>query len=415
MALGSGSGSRTLGRYELIAEVAKGQLGALWAAHSPESEDSSVVMIRRVPTSAPVTPDEIDHLSEGAWWSLEVQHPTLARAADVVMTDGELGIVMPYQEGEVLRSLLRLSSFKRKAIPVGVALKIALDVLEAVQQADTQAMPHTGGGSSYGLGGLVPDSVLVGRDGKVHLMDFGIAGPSTKVGPLSRHPEMASYASPEQLEDETLDIRANLYAVGVMLWEMLAGKRLYVGSTHSAVSDKVKAGAAQRVDSAKPVGGDEIPTEVADVVEKAIHMSRDERYQSIEEMLEALRGAAEVASVEAVAKLVEDLAGNTLATRQKVINRATGAAKSGGKPERRSIADRAPPARPKPPPPAGAPPPPRGARKATLLGVAPVGGGAPTAPPTPAAAADGIPGFRAARGRHALGRSPRERRSKSRA
>lgn len=196
MALGSGSGgSRTLGRYELIAEVAKGQLGALWAAHSPESEDSSVVMIRRVPTSAPVTPDEIDHLSEGAWWSLEVQHPTLARAADVVMTDGELGIVMPYAEGEVLRSLLRLSSFKRKAIPVPVALKIALEVLDAVHQADTQAMPHTGGGSSYGLGGLVPDSVLVCRNGSVRLLDFGVAGPATKVGPLSRHPEMAAYVS----------------------------------------------------------------------------------------------------------------------------------------------------------------------------------------------------------------------------
>ena len=384
MALGSGSGgSRTLGRYELIAEVAKGQLGALWAAHSPESEDSSVVMIRRVPTSAPVTPDEIDHLSEGAWWSLEVQHPTLARAADVVMTDGELGIVMPYAEGEVLRSLLLLSSFKRKAIPVPVALKIALEVLDAVHQADTQAMPHTGGGSSYGLGGLVPDSVLVCRNGSVRLLDFGVAGPATKVGPLSRHPEMAAYASPEQLDGETLDLRANLYAVGVMLWEMLAGKRLYVGSTHSAVSDKVKAGTTQRVDATKPVGGDDIPSSVADVVEKAISPSRDERYQSVEEMVEALRGAADVATVEDVAKLVEDLAGNTLSTRQKVIDRATGAAKSASRPERKSIADRAPPARPKPPAPAAAPPPPQGGRKATLLGIAPVGGGAPVPPPPP--------------------------------
>jgi hypothetical protein len=110
-----------LGRYELIQELAKSQIGPLWVAHVPGNEE--LVAIRRVSTSSPVTPDEKDALCEGAWWTLELQHPTIAQGKDVVMSDSELGIVTEYAEGEVLRSLLRLSSFKRKPIPMPAALR----------------------------------------------------------------------------------------------------------------------------------------------------------------------------------------------------------------------------------------------------------------------------------------------------
>src|SRR5512143_4162808 len=98
--------AKTLGRYELICEVAKGQLGPLWATHPTGAEATSAVLIRRVSTAAPTTPDEIDVLFEGAWWMLEVQDPSIAHGLDVVKTEGELGVVTEYAEGEVLRSVL---------------------------------------------------------------------------------------------------------------------------------------------------------------------------------------------------------------------------------------------------------------------------------------------------------------------
>ncbi|MCL4752531.1 MAG: protein kinase, partial [Myxococcales bacterium] len=370
---GTVAGAKTLGRYELVSEVAKGQLGPLWAAKAT-GDDPTPVLVRRVSTAAPTTPDEIDSLCEGAWWMLELSDPGVARGIDVVKTEGELGVVMEYAEGEVLRSLLRLASFKRRPIPVHVGLRIAVDVLEAVEQAAAAGAPLSAGQSSFVAGGIVPDSVLVGRDGHARLLDIGVLGPAARVGPIARHPEMASYAAPEQLDDPSkTDLRANVYAVGVMLWEMLSGKRLFVGSTHQAVVEKVKAGGAQRLDAAKPVGGEAISTAVADIVAKAMETSADARHASPKELREALEGSGEVATREQVAALVEDFAGNTLAARKKLIEKAlSGAvAKPADKPVPKPVvaAAKAPEKEPaKAPPPPQRPPP----RKATLIGIQPV-------------------------------------------
>ncbi|HMR11158.1 MAG TPA: protein kinase, partial [Polyangiaceae bacterium] len=343
--------SRTLGRYELISELAKGQLGSVWSAKATDNDGNvKLAMIRRVPTSAPVTKDEIDLLSEGAWWALELVHDNVAHTTDVVMVDGELGVAMTYVEGEVLRSLLRLASFKRKAIPVSVGARIALDALDAIQLLSADAPPASGSGRSLGFGGLVPDSVLVGSDGITRVMDAGVSAAASHIGPLNRHPEMTAYAAPEQLAGEALDERASVYAVGAMLWEMLAGKRLYVGSTQSAVAEKVKAGGAARLDAQKPVGGDTISEKVADVIEKALSVKRDDRYESAQAFVDALREAADVADHETVGKFVEELAGNTLSTRRKVLDRATHAGSVGGA----SSAAKPAAARPAPPKPTAA-------------------------------------------------------------
>ena len=119
--MASGPG-RTLGRYELISEVSKGQFGPLWIGHIPETSPPELSLVRRISTKPPVTADEKDALSEGAWWGLEVTHENIARAADVVLADDSIGIVYEYQEGELLRALQRLASFKRKAVGAAQSL-----------------------------------------------------------------------------------------------------------------------------------------------------------------------------------------------------------------------------------------------------------------------------------------------------
>src|SRR5690606_34532125 len=111
----------------------------------------------------------------------------------------------------------------------------------------------------------------------------------------------------------TPDIRSNVYSVGVMLWEMLAGKRLYVGSTYTAVTERIQSGQPPRLDASKPVGGDPIPSAVADVVARALSSDPAARYASPRELIEAIASAQEPATHEEVAALVDDLAGNTLA------------------------------------------------------------------------------------------------------
>ncbi|MEB2323499.1 MAG: hypothetical protein OZ921_13390, partial [Sorangiineae bacterium] len=121
-----------LGRYELVLEITKSQLGALWAARSGDT----LACVRRIPRSG-LTEAVIGRLSEAGFWAMEQAHPHLARVTDVVATDGELGVVHEHVEGETLRSLLRLASFKRKPLPARLALRIGADLLEAVAFAES--------------------------------------------------------------------------------------------------------------------------------------------------------------------------------------------------------------------------------------------------------------------------------------
>ena len=380
---GGFGGSRELGKYKLVNELAKSQLGALWAGiggDAPEGEEATLVLVRRFDTRVIESPDQVDNLSEAAWWAMEHSHDQIARTLDVVKTENELGMVYAYNEGEVLRALLRLATFKRKPFPVPVALRIALDVLEALATVRAQA---TEDHIELSCGGLSPDSVLVGTDGTARLLDVGAAGVLCSADRVLRNPEMTAYAAPEQLEEPArAGPRADVFTGGVLIWEMLLGKRLFVGSNYAAVSAKVKEAKVSRLDAAKPVGSDPIPKNMAALVARALKPDPAERFGDCRELIAAIEALSiEPAERKAVGEMVDALDGNALATRRKVIDRARGVQSPAAKP----VAKRAPspvaappkptsspnaaPAPPKPPAkPAGRrpPPPPPRARMESL-------------------------------------------------
>jgi eukaryotic-like serine/threonine-protein kinase len=311
---------RLLGRYELLAEVAKSQLGPLSAARGSAADD--LALIRTVSTGPAVASDELDRLSEAAWWALEVSHTHIAAPRDVVMTEQQIGLVSEYVEGEVLRSLMRVAGFRRTAIPAPVALRIVLDVLDALDFACQEAQGVEG--TTYVYGGLVPDSVLVGANGTTRLLDLGVAGVLAGLKP-GHHPELAGYAAPERLETSSALERSDVFSAAVILWELLAGRRLFAGSTFDAVAEKIRRGNVPRLDG--KTASNPVATPLADVVARALEPDPAARPASAGEFAEALRGAAnDVASPAAVGSLVDTLAGGTLGTRRKLFERPLGGA-----------------------------------------------------------------------------------------
>ncbi len=349
--------SRELGKYRLVNEVAKSQLGALWAglgSESSEGEEAPLVLVRRFDTSVIANADQIDTLSEAAWWAMELATEQIARTVDVVKTGDELGMVYAYAEGEVFRALVRLATFKRKPFPVPVALRVLLDVLEAVATARAQASEDH---IEISCGGLSPDSVFVSTDGITRLLDVGAAGVLCGAERVLNNPEMAAYAAPEQLEEEGrhADARSDVFTAGVLAAEMLLGKRLFVGSNYAAVSTKVKEAKVPRLDASKPAGGQPIPAEVADLVARALSPNPEDRFADCRELIAAIEALSiEPAERETVGEMVEALDGNALSTRRKVIDRARGA-----KPTAKPIPSLPKPgvAAPKPPPKPPGPPP----------------------------------------------------------
>ncbi len=385
---GGFGGSRELGKYRLVNELAKSQLGALWAGMSgdtKEGEEAQLVLVRRFDTSVIENTDQVDNLSEAAWWAMELSKDQIARTLDVVKTENELGMIYAYTEGEVFRALLRLATFKRKPFAVPVALRVALDVLEAVASTrDQAAEDHI----ELACGGLSPDSVFVGTDGMTRLLDVGAGGVLCGAQRVLSNPEMAAYAAPEQLEEEPKPSpRSDVFSGGILLWEMLLGKRLFVGSNFAAVSAKVKEAKVPRLDDAKPAGGEAIPGEVADLVARALSADPEERFADCREFIAAIEAlSVEPAERSAVGEMVDALDGNALATRRKVIDRARGVKSPATKP----LAARAPSPIAAPPKPAAPAPPPKPTSSPTAAAAPPKppapppkpgGGGRPPPPP----------------------------------
>ncbi|HEY6560755.1 MAG TPA: protein kinase [Polyangiaceae bacterium] len=379
MAQGSGpGGALAFGRYELRVELARSQLGSLWVAKPPDADSGpALVCVRRLRTGPPLSADDAQRLTEAAWASLPVRHASVLSVLDVVVTEDELGVVSEYVESEPVRSLLRLPSFRRKPLSSGLALLIAGDILEALEAVFNQT-PATPSAPRLS-GGLSPDSVLLGTDGRARLTDLGIASILKAIPKFASHPDLAAYAPPEQLAfSKELDERSEIFTLGVLVWELITGRRLFVAATHAAVSEKVRSEEIARLDAARPFGGEPVPKAIADLVARALEREPAARFGSLAEMRAGIDAvsAAVPGSREDLGRRVSELASNTFAARSSALATAAAAADAGLPPASRgALLSSAPPKAKRP------------LHKQTLLGVAPpmaaqAGARRPSRPPS---------------------------------
>ena len=319
-----GALKKTLGRYEFICEISRSYLGPLWAARTGSGEGEGLpASVRRLGT-ATVAPETIDQICEAAWWAMEVEHERAARVLDVVVSENEIGVVTDYMEGEPLRALARQAGLKRAPISQELALRITKDLLRALE-AIRVAGEDLSEEEPYVFGGVSPDSVFIGTDGETRVIDVGVAAIASTMDAFAKHPDRAAYVAPERLDGEgPADARSDMFSVGVMMWEMLSSRRLFVGANFDAVAQKVKSGPIQRLDKMRTHGAKHVSESVAEIVAKALDRDPYARFESFGEMLAAIDGSGEqLASVGDTADLVNKLAGYSLGPRRKAVEKAT--------------------------------------------------------------------------------------------
>lgn len=331
-------GLEQLGKYELVCVLARSDLGSLWA--SVITYGDGVGQLKAVQRIV-VRPGDEDALVEPIREATEalkgISRPGIVPVVDCVVSPGRLGVVSDYVEGEPLRSLLNLASLKKSPIPVGVAIRLGLDILEALVSFHGLAAEDETK-SKYVYGGVSPDTVVVTAQGKAQLLNPGLTSVAASLPVLSWHTAALAYRSPEHLgSGNPVDARTDVFVTGVMLWELIAQRQLFQTRSPSRPSEPPKSGKRgeqvaiaqlvltspiDRLDSLTlPTA---VPKAIADVVDKALQRDPAARWGSAREMAEALALAAKdlAASTEQVAEVVNALASSTLATRRSAIARA---------------------------------------------------------------------------------------------
>jgi serine/threonine protein kinase len=216
-------------------------------------------------------------------------HPNIAQVVEFGDHEGELFIVMEYVDGVACSMLLRTAAQRGEAIPAGAALYIAREVLLALAFAH-EAVDESGNPLGIVHRDVSPSNVLVSRIGNVKLIDFGItrslmAERRTVPGELKGK---LRYMSPEQILGAEVDCRSDLFAVGIVLTEMLAGKALFSGKSDLEILTRISRGELGLVRD----GG--IDADLAEVLEVALAHRPANRYQTARQFARAIEDVASV-------------------------------------------------------------------------------------------------------------------------
>jgi serine/threonine-protein kinase len=275
-----------LSRYLIDRELGRGGMATVFLAHDVRHDRKVALKVLRPELAAVIGAERF--LRE-IRLTANLQHPHILPLHDSGEADGFLYYVMPYVEGESLRDWLN----REVQLPMEDALRIATQVSAALSYAHKHGVIHRD---------IKPENILL-TSGAAVMADFGIARALTEAG-AGRLTETGlslgtpQYMSPEQATgDRDLDGRSDIYALGCVLYEMLAGEPPYTGPTAQSIIAKVLTEPPRRIRSARPT----VPGHIDSAINKAMAKLPADRFRSAAEFADALTAAGRMSETEAIA------------------------------------------------------------------------------------------------------------------
>jgi len=274
------SANGALGKYQLIAELGHGGMAQVFLAlASGPAGFNKLVVIKQIRGQFAEDPEFLSMFLDEARLAARLNHPNVVQTNEVGEDDGRYFICMEYLEGQPLnRVLTRLGSDK-----VDPADKLTLRQQLLILQETLSGLHHAhelcdfdGTALHVVHRDMSPHNVFVTYAGQVKVVDFGIAkalssSSETRTGVLKGK---IGYMAPEQAMGERVDRRADIFSVGMILWEMLTGRRMFKGSPDVAVLQKIVNGAIPTPRSVAP----DVPEKLEAICMKALSRHREERY-----------------------------------------------------------------------------------------------------------------------------------------
>jgi eukaryotic-like serine/threonine-protein kinase len=308
---------RFVGRYAVYDEISSGGMGSVnYGRLLGPVGFSRTVAIKRLHEQFVKDREFVAMFIDEARLATRIRHPNVVQTTDIVVLEDEIFLVMDFVQGESLSKLWRSAGNKAGRVPLDVTATIMVGVLHGLHAAHI-ATNERGESLHIVHRDVSPQNILVGADGVPRVIDFGIAkasgrAQSTRDGQVKGK---LAYMAPEQLRAETVDRRADIFAAGIVLWELLSGKRLFAAESEGAVVTKVL---GLHVEPPSTFFSD-VPGEVDAIVLKALARDPASRFETAEAMALALEAALPLASTTRVARFVAELAAATLAKRAKAV------------------------------------------------------------------------------------------------
>ncbi|OGS46547.1 MAG: hypothetical protein A2539_01570 [Elusimicrobia bacterium RIFOXYD2_FULL_34_15] len=265
----------TLGRYEIIKELGKGAMGIVYLGKDPKINRQ--VAIKTVRFEEDVPEDQMKALKERFFREAEsagnLSHPNIIRIFDAGEDMDLSYIAMELLDGEDLKSRCE----KSKLMPMKDLLDLVAKVASALDYAHQQGVVHRD---------IKPANIMLLKDGSVRVTDFGIArilsSSKTQTGTVLGTP---SYMSPESVAGKKVDGRADIFSLGVLLYEMLTGEKPFQGESIATLLFQI--GNEHQLSPKKY--NDKIPDSLVAVIDKAMQKDVEKRYQRAGEMEKDIR------------------------------------------------------------------------------------------------------------------------------
>jgi eukaryotic-like serine/threonine-protein kinase len=267
------------GKYILLEKLAAGGMAEVYLAKSNGANGvSKFVAVKRILPQFSDNEEFIEMFKEEANVAINLNHSNVVSIYDFGIEKGQFYLVMEFVEGRNLRQILNELKKANKSISIEQSVFIVKEAAAGLDHAHRCSDSKSGKPLNITHRDMSPQNIMISFEGESKVIDFGIAkaekeSEATKAGTLKGK---FAYMSPEQSEGLPIDPRTDVFALGIILWELLANDRLFTGSNEAAILRKVRDCQIPPIRKINPL----VPPELERIVTKALAKDKNVRYQT---------------------------------------------------------------------------------------------------------------------------------------
>jgi len=271
------------GRYIIVDPIAVGGMAEIYRTRLAAAKEGPdrIIIIKKVIANLSQNSEFLQMFEEEIKITVGLTHPNIIQIYDYGKVDDQYFMAMEYVEGKNLRQFVKRLADMKSMFSIDMSCHIISQVCHALAYAHSYKDRMSGKSLGIVHRDISPQNVMISYDGAVKLFDFGIAkaksaSEATRAGVIKGKP---SYLSPEQINGEELDGKTDIFALGIVLWELLTAKRLFVAETDMGVLRLIQSAKIEPPSTFNPA----VPQALDAIVLKSLTRDKHKRYQTSEE------------------------------------------------------------------------------------------------------------------------------------